>query len=39
MQRGEDVTIANERFKELQGAFECLSDTRERSWCVLPAGG
>lgn len=33
MQRGEDVATANVRFKELQGAYECLSDARERSWC------
>lgn len=32
MQRGEDVASANERFRELQGAYECLVDSRERSW-------
>ncbi|KAJ8599295.1 hypothetical protein CTAYLR_006799 [Chrysophaeum taylorii] len=31
-QRGDDVATANERFKELQGAYECLSDAREKAW-------
>lgn len=31
-QRGEDVAVANEKFKELQGAYATLSDGRERAW-------
>jgi len=32
MQRGEDVEKATRRFKELQAAYECLGDARERAW-------
>ena len=31
-QRGEDVERANVVFKELQAAYECLSDGHERAW-------
>ena len=31
-QRGEDVEAATVKFKELQAAYECLGDAREREW-------
>lgn len=32
MQRGEDADIASELFRELQAAYECLSDGEERAF-------
>lgn len=32
MQRGEDAHIASELFRELQAAYECLSDGEERAF-------